>query len=99
MIIAKFVFNSYLIFTVVVFCPHFNAENVDKRILLKDPDLVHSQVQTILRELETVKTQLATQVNINSTKKRKLILLNAPTINLQAKVHVTLETVSIHEIY
>lgn len=60
-------FVLYLVFTVVVFGPHFNAEkNVDKRILLNDPDLVHTQIQAIQRELETVKTQLAAQVNINS---------------------------------
>lgn len=59
-------FVLYLVFIVVVFGPHFNAENVDKRILLNDPDLVHTQIQAIQRELETVKTQLAAQVNINS---------------------------------
>lgn len=61
---AKFVL--YFVFTIVGFGPHFNAENIDKRILLNDPDLVHSQIQAIQQELETVKTQLAAQVNINS---------------------------------
>lgn len=61
---AKFVL--YFVFTIVGFGPHFNAENVDKRILLNDPDLVHTQIQAIQRELETIKTQLAAQVNINS---------------------------------
>lgn len=59
-------FGSYFLFTVVVFGPHFKAETVDKRILLNDPGLVHTQIQAIQRELETVKTQLAAQVNINS---------------------------------
>lgn len=68
---AKFVWS--LVFTVVVFCRHFNAEYVDKRILLNDPDLVHTQIQAIQQELETIKTKLtntitAQQAEIESLK-------------------------------
>lgn len=79
---AKFV--SYLIFTSLYF-PHFNAENVDKRILMNDPDLVHSQVQAIQRELEKVKTQLAAQVDINTAYQAEIDSLKRSifTINLQ----------------
>lgn len=80
----RFVFNFHL----VVFSPHFNAENVDKRILMNDPDLVHSQVQAIQRELEKVKTQLAAQVDINTAYQAEIDSLKRSIfpINLQAKV-------------
>lgn len=71
---ARFVWS--LVFTVFVFGRHLNANevNVDKRILLNDPDLVHTQVHAIQQELEKVKTQLtnsivAQQAEIDSLKR------------------------------
>lgn len=71
---VRFVWS--LVFTVFVFGRHLNANevNVDKRILLNDPDLVHTQVHAIQQELEKVKTQLtnsivAQQAEIDSLKR------------------------------
>lgn len=68
---AKFVLS--LVFTVVVFCRHFNAKDVDKRILMNDPDLFHSQIQAVQLELEKVNSHLtntiaAQQAEIESLK-------------------------------
>lgn len=90
---AKFVL--YFVFTIVGFGPHFNAENVDKRILLNDPDLVHTQIQAIQRELETLKPNLPLRSTLTPLTKRKLILLNVSTTNIQAKV--TFEPFSTYE--
>lgn len=68
---AKFVCS--IVFTVVAFCRHFNANNVDKRILMNDPDLFHSQIQAVQQELEKVNSHLtntiaAQQAEIESLK-------------------------------
>lgn len=68
---AKFVWS--LVFTVAVFCRDFNAKNVDKRILMNDPDLFHSQIQSVQQELEKVNSHLtntiaAQQAEIESLK-------------------------------
>lgn len=76
---TKFVWS--LVFTAVVFCRHFNAKNVDKRILLIDPDLVHSQVQAIQQELQGLKTQLASQININNAQQAEINSLKRVTNN------------------
>lgn len=54
-------------------CRHFNANNVDKRILMNDPDLFHSQIQAVQQELEKVNSHLtntiaAQQAEIESLK-------------------------------
>lgn len=56
---------------------------------MNDPDLVHSQVQAIQRELEKVKTQLSAQVDINTAYQAEIDSLKRSifTINLQAKVN------------
>lgn len=76
---TKFVWS--LVFTAVVFCRHFHAKNVDKRILLIDPDLVHSQVQAIQQELQVLKTQLASQININNAQQAEINSLKRITNN------------------
>lgn len=74
---AKFVW--FLVYTAVVFCRNFDTENVDRRILLNSPDLFHTQIQDIQRELETVKSQLATQVNINNAQQAEIDSLKRVT--------------------
>lgn len=74
-------FVWFLVYTAVVFCRDFDTENVDKRILLNDPDLFHTQIQAIQRELETVKFQLATQVNINNAQQAEIDSLKRVTNN------------------
>lgn len=74
-------FVWFLVYTGVVFCRDFEIENVDKRILLNDPDLFHTQIQDIQRELETVKSQLATQVNINNAQQAEIDSLKRVTNN------------------
>lgn len=73
---AKFVWS--LVFTVVVFCRHLKAEeNVNKRMLLNSPDLVDTQ-----RELETVKSQLSSQVNTIAAQQKEINSLKRATNNL-----------------
>lgn len=57
-------FARSLVFTVFVYRRHLNADevNVDKRILLNDPDLLHTQVHAIQQDLERVKTQLTNRI-------------------------------------
>lgn len=74
-------FVWFLVYTAVVFCRDFDTENVDKRILLNDPDLFHTQIQAIQRELETVKSQLSTQVNINNAQQAEIDYLKRVTDN------------------
>lgn len=74
-------FVWFLVYTAVVFCRDFDTENVDKRILLNDPDLFHTQIQAIQRELETVKSQVATQVNINNAQQAEIDSLKRVTNN------------------
>lgn len=76
---TKFVWS--LVFTAVVFCRHFNPKNVDKRILLNDPDLVHSQVQAIQQELQELKTPIASQININNAQQAEINSLKRVTNN------------------
>lgn len=78
---AKFVWS--LVFTVVVFCRHLKTEeNVNKRMLLNSPDLVDTQVQAIHRELETVKSQLSSQVNTIAAQQKEINSLKRATNNL-----------------
>lgn len=78
---AKFVWS--LVLMVVVFCRHLNAkENVNKRMLLSDPDLVGTQVQAIQRELEKVKSQLSSQVNTIAAQQAEINSLKRATNNL-----------------
>lgn len=81
-------FVLYFVFTIVGFGPHCNAEIVDKRILLNDPDLVHTQIQAIQQELETVKTQLAAQVNINSAYQAEIDSLKRSTNQHSSKGNI-----------
>lgn len=74
-------FVWFLVYTAVVFCRNVDTENVDKRILLNDPDLFHTQIQAIQRELETVKSQLDTQVNINNAQQAEIDSLKRVTNN------------------
>lgn len=48
-------------------------------MLLNSPDLFHTQIQDIQRELETVKSQLATQVNINNAQQAEIDSLKRVT--------------------
>lgn len=78
---AKFVWS--LVLMVVVFCRHPNAkENVNKRMLLSDPDLVGTQVQAIQCELEKVKSQLSSQVNTIAAQQAEINSLKRATNNL-----------------
>lgn len=69
------------------FCRHFNAKNVDKRILLNDPNLFHSQIQAIQQELEKVKSHL---INTIAAKQAEIESLKQVTNNRYANQGNTL---------
>lgn len=70
-----------LVFTVVVFCQHLNAKKHDKRVLLNDPNLVHTQIQAIQQELKYVKSYLT---NTIATQQAEIDSLKRATNNQYA---------------